>query len=173
MRDTAPAAPAPTFHAPCTIVRGDSETIAATCPRRDFRAVAACGGVASPTAVVIGAGILIKPPRLHRPFRFCTADRPALRHVSYCFYAVRTEGDTPCALEHRPMHDAAAVSAMRIASTQSVTIKFIDCVRRQSSYTLSTRRNNRRGAVRRPDLRMVLRRRRNGAHSSSAPCRDQ
>jgi hypothetical protein len=52
-----------------------------------------------------------------------------LRHVSYCFsrtYAVRTEGDTPCALEHGPMHDAAAVSAMRIASTQSVTIKFID-----------------------------------------------
>ena len=40
----------------------ESETVAAGIPRRDFRAVAACGGVASLAAVVIGAGILIRPP---------------------------------------------------------------------------------------------------------------
>jgi len=47
---------------PCTTVGADSETIAASGPRRDFQAVAAFGGVASLAAVVIGAGVLIKPP---------------------------------------------------------------------------------------------------------------
>ena len=45
-----------------TIIGTDSEATAASSPRRDFRAVAACGGLASLAAVVIGAGILIRPP---------------------------------------------------------------------------------------------------------------
>ena len=49
-------------HAPCTTVGADSETVAASNLRRDFRAVAAFGGVASLGAVVIGAAVLIKPP---------------------------------------------------------------------------------------------------------------
>jgi len=49
-------------NAPCTTAGADSETIAASRPQRDFRAVATFGGVASLGAVVIGAGLLIKPP---------------------------------------------------------------------------------------------------------------
>ena len=49
-------------HAPCTTVGADSETVAASNHRRDFRAVAAFGGVASLGAAVIGAAVLIKPP---------------------------------------------------------------------------------------------------------------
>src|SRR5208337_4213908 len=45
-----------------TIIGTDSEATAAIRPRREFRAVAACGGLASLAAVVIGAGILIRPP---------------------------------------------------------------------------------------------------------------
>jgi len=45
-----------------TIIGTDSKATAASSPRRDFRAVAACGGLASLAAVVIGAGILIRPP---------------------------------------------------------------------------------------------------------------
>jgi hypothetical protein len=48
-------------NAPCATVGAESETIAVS-PLRDFRAVAACGGVVSLVVVVIGAGILIKPP---------------------------------------------------------------------------------------------------------------
>src|SRR5450631_1897023 len=48
--------------ASCTTAGAECETIAASRPPRDFRAVAACGGVASLAAVVIGAGVLIKPP---------------------------------------------------------------------------------------------------------------
>jgi hypothetical protein len=48
--------------APCTTVGAESESVAANSPLRDFRAVAACGGVVSLAVVVIGAGILIKPP---------------------------------------------------------------------------------------------------------------
>jgi hypothetical protein len=40
----------------------DSETIAAGAPRRDLRAVAAIGGVASVAALVTAAAILIKSP---------------------------------------------------------------------------------------------------------------
>jgi len=49
-------------NAPCTTVGAESETIAVSGQLRDFRAVAACGGVASLAVVVIGVGILIKPP---------------------------------------------------------------------------------------------------------------
>lgn len=49
-------------HAPCTAVGAESETIADGIPRRDFRAVAAFGGVAFLAVMVIGAGVLIKPP---------------------------------------------------------------------------------------------------------------
>jgi hypothetical protein len=49
-------------NAPCTTVGAGSETIAASSPRRDFRAVAAFGGAASLGAAVIGAAVLIKPP---------------------------------------------------------------------------------------------------------------
>jgi hypothetical protein len=44
------------------IVGENSETMVPSSPRRDLRAVAAFGGVASLCAVVIGAGVLIKPP---------------------------------------------------------------------------------------------------------------
>ena len=45
-----------------TIIGTDSEVTTASSPRRDFRAVVACGGLASLAVVVIGAGILIRPP---------------------------------------------------------------------------------------------------------------
>ena len=45
-----------------TIIGTDSEATAASGPRRDFRAMAACGGVASLAVAVIGVGILIRPP---------------------------------------------------------------------------------------------------------------
>jgi hypothetical protein len=49
--------------ASCAATAGaECETIAASSPPRDFRTVAACGGVASFAAVVIGVGVLIKPP---------------------------------------------------------------------------------------------------------------
>jgi hypothetical protein len=48
-------------NAPCTTVGAERETIAVS-PLRDFRAVAAIGGVGFLAVVVIGAGILIKPP---------------------------------------------------------------------------------------------------------------
>jgi hypothetical protein len=48
-------------NAPCATVGAESETIAVS-PLRDFRAVAAIGGVGFLAVVVIGAGILIKPP---------------------------------------------------------------------------------------------------------------
>ena len=45
-----------------TSIGTDSKATAAIRPRRDFRAVAACGGLASLAVAVIGAGILIRPP---------------------------------------------------------------------------------------------------------------
>jgi hypothetical protein len=48
--------------ASCTKVGALSETMTTIRPRRDFRAVAAFGGVASLAVAVIGAGILIRPP---------------------------------------------------------------------------------------------------------------
>jgi hypothetical protein len=45
-----------------TSIGPDSKATAAMRPRRDFRAVAACGGLASLAVAVIGAGILIRPP---------------------------------------------------------------------------------------------------------------
>src|SRR5450631_640306 len=49
-------------HAPRTTDGAERETIAANRPPRDFRAVAAFGGVASLGAVVLTAGVLMKPP---------------------------------------------------------------------------------------------------------------
>jgi len=49
-------------NASCTNVGANSETIMAGGPRRDFRAVAAFGSVATLGMVVIGMGVLMKPP---------------------------------------------------------------------------------------------------------------
>ena len=85
-----------------TIIGTDSEATAASGPRRDFRAVAACGGLASLAVAVIGVGILIQAANCIGRTEFCPADRPALRHMPY-----RLSGTYPvwAAVQTRRLYD--------------------------------------------------------------------
>ena len=105
-------------------------------------------------------------------YRFATA---VTAHLEARKTPIRRAVDICCSAGPGDILIAKAVTDTEVvmADINGAALRLASLVRRQPSETLSARRSNRRGAVRRPNPRMVLRRRRNEAHSSSAPCPDR